>query len=426
MPLIQKKWKIILDKTSVISLLPAGGVSKSGPASDLNVIEVSTATDHNLVLLSDGTVMAMGSNQHGQLGNATRTMGKAACKVVTNEEGEILSNIKTISAGGFHNIALDQAGQVWTWGRNREGQLGIGLTNGVECVRAATRVVFPQEVNIVAISAGATFSLALDEAGYVWAWGDNEEGQLGIGFDRMGQLQFQPIQVTTEDGHLNHIQSISAGQYHSLALDKDGLIWGWGANWNGALGFDKNMNFSRLEEEIMLSWGQEIIFNSESVVYTSHLYTWMDYMAEYYPHEMIWDCAKRVSNSQHVFTEIVAGNMQSQAMKRDGSIWVWGYVEDPTSDEGRYFNGERLGSLNDYLVDANITGSELQSTIPSHGSRWIWTICEDNIPLPAQKMIDMQGFTAISDLQLFMICRSSYVTEWILEDTYINYDALII
>lgn len=423
---IQKKWKIILDKTSVISLLPVVNAFHSDSVSEVNVTEVSTAVNHYLVLLNDGTVMAMGCNQYGQLGNATSTREQSAFQVVTNEEGESLSHIKAISAGGYHNIALDHTGQVWAWGRNREGQIGIGLANGPECVHVATRVVFPQEVNIVAIAAGVTFSLALDEQGHVWAWGGNDEGQLGIGYDNIGKSQYAPLQVTTNEGALSCIQSISAGQYHSLALDKDGQIWGWGANWNGAMGFDTTMNFSKIEGEIKLAWGKDITFNPDKVIQTHDLYTWMDFMVEYYTHDMIWMCAKRMTYDQDGFTEVVAGTMQSQAVKRDRSVWAWGYVEDPTSDEGRCFKGEHLGYRTEYLEDRTFGYTAgLNSTIPGRGSKWIWTLCEDEIPLPPIKMIDLQDFHSTTG-ERFMICRSRSVTPWVLENTYIEDQALII
>lgn len=426
----QKKWKIVLDRTSVVSLLPVVSDSKADQVSELSVREVSTATDHYLVLLSDGTVMAMGCNQYGQLGDSSWIMEQTAYQVVTSEEGKLLSNIKSISTGGFHNIALDDRGQVWAWGRNLEGQLGTGLANETErssSVRGATRVVFPQEVNIVEISAGATFSLALDDQGYVWAWGDNEEGQLGIGYDRIGRPQMYPLQVTTGFGLLSQIQSISTGPYHSLALDKDGQIWGWGANWNGALGFDKNINFSKLEEEIKHVWGKEIAFNPEKVVQTNHLYTWMDYMDEYYTHDMIWMVAKRITNDFDGFAGIVAGTMQSQGVKRDGSVWAWGYVEDPTNDEGICLNGTNLGVLSEDSGDQEVaTIMGLISNTPEKGSNWNWTICEDSIPVPTIRVIDRQNFTTITSEELFMICRSSRATNWTLEDTYIDYEALII
>ncbi|WP_422658833.1 RCC1 domain-containing protein [Paenibacillus sp. EC2-1] len=427
---IRKKWKIVLDRTSVVGLLPIVSVSKVSQVSDLSVREVSTATDHGLVLLGDGTVMAMGCNQYGQLGDSSWIMEQTAYQVISCEEGGLLSNIKAISAGGFHSMALDNRGQVWAWGRNLEGQLGIGFTNeGAHKgdIRGAKRVVFPQEVNIVEISAGATFSLALDDEGQVWAWGDNEEGQLGIGYHKIGRSQFSPIRVVHENGLLSQIQSISAGPYHSLALDKDGQIWGWGANWNGALGFDKNINYAKLEEEIKQLWGKEVTFKPEKLAQTNHLYTWMDYMDEYYTHDMIWMVAKRITNDFDGFAEIMAGRMQSQGTKRDGSVWAWGYVEDPTSDEGICLNGTRLGQLPKDSEDQEVADIQrLISNTRSRGSNWGWALCEDSIPLPSIRVVDRRNFTTLTSEALFMVCRSRQATEWILEDICIDFEALIV
>lgn len=421
-PMQRKKWKIVLNKTSVISLLPLTTL-RAGSASQPNVIKVSAAEHHFLALKSDGTVMAMGCNQYGQLGNKASATEQTAYQVVTHNEEQLLSNIKDISAGGFHSLALDGQGQVWAWGNNREGQLGIGRMNAVSSMDAAVPVVFPHKEKIVEISAGAAFSLALDEQGHVWAWGDNEESQLGIGHDNIGKSQYVPIQVTTGNGLLYSIQSISAGPYHSLALGKDGVIWGWGANWNGALGFDKGMNLAKLAEDISLDWGKEVIFDSGGMVCTPHFYALMDYMYEYYPHELIWQHAKPVSHDEDVFSEIVAGTMQSRAVKADGSVWAWGYIEDQTNEEGRCLNGERLELKAEPSEDMEITTNAWQKLAAfSRGSNWWrWTLCADNIPFSPMKIDGIIDFTAKRDQEFFMVYRGRYAAGWVHQDGLLDY-----
>ncbi|UNK18325.1 hypothetical protein MNQ98_28635 [Paenibacillus sp. N3/727] len=424
---IQNRWKMVLNKTSVIGLFPVMATSKAGSATELNMIEVSSSDDHFLALMSDGTVMAMGCNQDNQLGNTTMVTEQAAHLVVTSEEGRFLSNIKAIAAGDFHNLALDDRGQVWAWGDHRAGQLGIGCMNDTDHMKTATRVAFPQDVNIVGISAGAAFSLALDDQGHVWAWGDNEEGQLGIGYHNNGESQHNPIQVTTADGVLNDIQSISAGQYHSLALDKDGRIWGWGANWNGALGFDETIHLESIVEEILLSWGNEVSFNLGEVVRTDHFYTLMDYMTEYYKDEMIWNFAKPMTNAGDVFSEVFTGNMQSQAMKADGSVWAWGYVEDQMNDVGKYLNYEIIEFRADISTGVEaFDQSLLGHTLISNGSKWSLTLCENSTPYLPIKLDEIIKFHMITGEGFFMICRGSYDSEWSLQNNHINYEAISI
>lgn len=423
---IQKRRKMILHKTSVISVLPASATSKADSATQLNPIEVSTSDNHFLALMSDGTVMAMGCDPYDQPGNTAKITKQTVSPVVTNEEGQLLSNIKAIAAGGFHYLALDDQGQVWAWGDHRSGQLGIGRTNDVDHMKTAARVAFPLDVNIVSISAGASFSLALDDRGYVWAWGDNEEGQLGNGHDNNRQSQHYPIQVTTADGLLNHIQSISAGQYHSLAVDKDGVIWGWGANWNGALGFDETIQLENITKEILLAWGNEISFNSYEVVRTEHFFTLMDFMTETYQDEMIWKFAKPMTSEDDVFSEVFAGNMQTQAVKRDGSIWAWGYMEDQMNGSGKYCDCERIELRAETSPGAEASDLTWLGNIPlSNGSTWSLSIGENSISCLPVKVEEVIRFRTVTDQGFFMICHGSYDVEWVPQNDYIFYEAII-
>mgnify|MGYP003739276213 CR=1 FL=1 len=80
--------------------------------------------------------------------------------------------------------------------------------------------------DVTGISAGAGCSLALTTDGTVWAWGMNDEGQLGDGtmVDRC-----EPVRV---DG-ICQIVAIDAGGGHSMALDADGIVWAWGLKNSG-------------------------------------------------------------------------------------------------------------------------------------------------------------------------------------------------
>ena len=120
------------------------------------------------------------------------------------------------------------------WGRNQSGELGVD-----EIISSMVPVVvrgLPADHRVVAISAGQSFSLALLENGEILAWGSNGNGQLGIGDDQY-QDQSSPAPVD-RSGVLagKRIIAISAGAGHSLALSDDGIVYAWGANFNGQLG----------------------------------------------------------------------------------------------------------------------------------------------------------------------------------------------
>jgi alpha-tubulin suppressor-like RCC1 family protein len=209
---------------------------------------ISASGTHAMALLSGGTVMAWGTNQDGELGN-----GEGGVK--TNKEVPVevpgLSHVKAIASGGASNFALLEDGELMAWGSNTKGQLGIGKAEHPEecetelgkqvCSTNPRAVVLPEavtkgEVQIVAISAGAEFALALLSNGTVLAWGDNGKGELGTGASNTDFYEPQTVASLGEGRRFGRAIAISAGNQHALALLEDQKIVGWGMNANGALG----------------------------------------------------------------------------------------------------------------------------------------------------------------------------------------------
>jgi alpha-tubulin suppressor-like RCC1 family protein len=164
------------------------------------VIAISAGADHNLALLKDGTVMAWGVNNDGQLGNNTTTDSDVPVPVSS------LTGVKAISAGGFHSLALLSDGTVMAWGDNGNGQLGDGTI-----LNKPVPVPVTGLSRVSSISAGLAHSLAALGDGSAMAWGWNENGQLGDGSPH-GESTL-PLPVVGLSG----VTELSAGAYHSLA-----------------------------------------------------------------------------------------------------------------------------------------------------------------------------------------------------------------
>ncbi len=132
------------------------------------------------------------------------------------------------SAGGEHTLALKADGTVWAWGSNDDGQLGDGTTT----MRSTpVQLALPGGVLATAVSAGERFSMALGADGFVYAWGYNGQGQLGKAPSGNVSDNWVPVKISGLSG----VTAISAGAYHSAAV-KDGGAWTWGANWSNQLG----------------------------------------------------------------------------------------------------------------------------------------------------------------------------------------------
>jgi hypothetical protein len=145
------------------------------------------------------------------------------------ELNELLSDLKIIDikSGGNHFIALEESGIVYAWGDNGCGQIGNGSENEYQ--------IAPIEVNgfnnesVVMISCGNWHSMALTKNGRVYSWGDNRYGQLGIG---NAEHSNKPKHIKMNDFF---IKKISCGRNHSLLLTSNGVVYKFGDKSRGQI-----------------------------------------------------------------------------------------------------------------------------------------------------------------------------------------------
>jgi hypothetical protein len=226
-------------------------VSKSGNAF------FSGGGQHSLFIKSDGTVWGCGLRP----GAGTAVSGSEPDRVLQGDKDypvndEYLEGIVFLDAGDSHSLAVDSDGNVWSWGMNDNGELGIGDPLGwgvvfyepVKVKNTFDESGFLSGIVKVAGSREAprfAYSLALDVSGFVWAWGSNRSsvcddvhcaryGQLGIGSE-VASIK-TPQKVVCGETYLQNIVDIDAGVQHSIACDSDGHVWTWGYNGSGQLG----------------------------------------------------------------------------------------------------------------------------------------------------------------------------------------------
>ncbi len=206
-----------------------------------NVTSVAAGCEFSLALNRNGTMRAWGFNGAGQLGDGTQLTHGTPAAV------NGLTAVAAIAAGCNHSVAAKEDGSVWTWGANGTGQLGDGTQ--VRKLNPS-QVVDPNDssgfmTRVTSVEAGEEFTLALKNDGTVWAWGDNGSGQLGCG--ACGSFRTVPSQVIDpgdSSGYLTSVIAVAAGAYHSLALKGDGTVWAWGNNSEGQLGVGQPPFFS--------------------------------------------------------------------------------------------------------------------------------------------------------------------------------------
>ena len=198
--------------------------------------QIATADLASCVLDSSGAAYCWGDNSYGELGDGNFTSSDSPVAVDTS--GALAGKTLTqISGAGAVMCALDSAGVAYCWGDNSIGQLG----NGNEGPIANSNVPVPVNTSgvlagktLTQISVGAYGVCALDSAGAVYCWGQNNYGMFSNGSYNNSDV---PVAADTAGALAGvAITQIRVGLYHMCALDKAGAAYCAGYNGFGQLG----------------------------------------------------------------------------------------------------------------------------------------------------------------------------------------------
>lgn len=206
----------------------------SGRAEGRGTVAKPTAGMQHLVVLGNRSATATGQNSFGQLGNGNRSPTSGPTSVAFD------LTVTETAAGDYTSLAVKSDGSLWVWGSNQYGARGDGSSGGEIATPAqvplSVRISTPIRRGKHAIAIGTGCYAAIDTQGQVWTWGANWNGRLG---DGTTVSRFVPARVrksATPEDYLTGIVSIAAGGGTMAALDADGTVWTWGAGSNGSLG----------------------------------------------------------------------------------------------------------------------------------------------------------------------------------------------
>lgn len=200
-------------------------------------VDLACGTDHVLALSTTGKVFAWGNGQQFQLGRRvverTRLNG-----LVPREFG--LRKIVAIGCGSYHSFAKDSEGRVFAWGLNQFGQCGVDSSELGEdgaVVAVPTLVQALQDKDVKLITGGEHHSVALSQDGQVYVWGRLDGSQLGLPMaslpettvsDGYGKPRYIPSPTLLKlDGELG-ARFVACGTHHNILVDKEGHAWSWG------------------------------------------------------------------------------------------------------------------------------------------------------------------------------------------------------
>jgi alpha-tubulin suppressor-like RCC1 family protein len=178
------------------------------------------------VIGGNGALYDWGYNKSGQLGIGSTRSSTVPVKVPLPAGFTPVA----IAAGESDAYAVGSNGSVYAWGAGRLGQLGDG---GFRDSTTPVRVQLPAGVAATAVAAGTAMAYALTTSGTVYAWGDNAKGQLGT--TQAGQLG-SPVPVQVQLPATAAASAISSGRTTGYALGTNGQVYAWGDNELGQLG----------------------------------------------------------------------------------------------------------------------------------------------------------------------------------------------
>ncbi|MBU1510547.1 hypothetical protein KKD52_09320 [Myxococcota bacterium] len=209
---------------------------------------VSSGQAHTCTIIGSMMVYCWGWDQHGQLGIQSGQMYQPVPVPLSFTGTWMLAT--HLSAGGMHTCAVSGnvgfMGIVLCWGNNTMGQIGNGSTATIEPLP----VPILNTTNITKVAAGFEHTCALNSNGYVYCWGSNTFGQLGLG-SGYGTSENQPTHVTS----LTNIIAISAGFNHTCAIQQidaaNNELYCWGANDAGQLGVNNNYVDSNIPVKVL-------------------------------------------------------------------------------------------------------------------------------------------------------------------------------
>eukprot|EP00966_Prymnesium_polylepis_P068218 1585429-Prymnesium_polylepis.1 len=320
----------------------------------VRLADAACGTGHTLVVSEAGDVWSWGWNSKGQCGLPQGT--EAVC--VPTMLGSLLGRgVRAVACGAAHSLAVTQSGEVLTWGLGGSGQLGIGDHNTSPIPRAVPGLATEA---VQGVACGFGHSVVLTRGGGLFSWGWNRDGQLGVGDT---QNRSSPCRLS---GMGVLFQHIACGGAHSAVVSTTGQLYTFGSGSCGQLGLgtvQANALRPTLVSKLvdlgvkcaLASCGEEftLAISDTQEVYACGLGN-VGQMGSG-TDDSFTEPTRVKGMSGHGAESASCGAAQSHAVSTDGKVWVWGQAGTDTS---QMLAELRRSSEMDAQVLARLTGGE--------------------------------------------------------------------
>lgn len=396
-------------------------------ASSTNTEEMTTAlgSESGVSLAANGDVYTWGSGNYGQIGNGTSGSSSQAKPL------KVLSNVASLTICDTLVAAIAKNGDLYCWGSSYYGQSGNGQA-GEGVVQATPLKVLSDVVSAKAMVceragiyrgwAGAVTVMALTKNGDLYAWGANNEGQVGNGQSGTGMNQTTPVRV------LSNVSKINMELNTVAALTTNGDLYAWGYNQLGQVGNGK------MGEGQIQTTPVKVLANVASLMSSGHangaitqngdLYRWgVNYFGQVGNGKMGRDAiqATPVMVLSNVASAGTGGNT-SVAITENGDLYCWG-----SNTYGVVGNGSALDQATPVMVLANVSWAASESyntrAITKNGDLYCWGensshqianggFMFETTPVKVKGLSNVASFTTYLNINSLALTTSGDLYSW--------------
>ncbi len=313
-----------------------------------------------------GTTLAMCGNS----GEACSTCSNPSCANVSCATGACMpaAPVEAFSLGGFSTCAVAAGGSLWCWGQNSDDELGLGS-------EAPSAVEVPTQVGTeswITVGLGEDHGCGIRQNGTLWCWGNNEDGQLGVGDTTNRDVPTQEALAAT-----NWVRVLSSAvDQATCGLRQDGSMYCWGDNSSGQLGLGDSDNRDT-PTQVAGTWLDVSVGNAHicGIRMGGTLWCWGDNEGG----QLGQGDTTNVDSPAQVGTDtnwkdVSAGADHTCAIRMDGTLWCWGDNSNGALGTG---GGDdqttpvQIGADNNW--DSIVSeGNRFNCGLRTEGTLWCW------------------------------------------------------